>query len=527
MSGPDSPPLQAGRREWAGLAVLSIATLLVSIDLFVLLLALPEVTADLGANNIEQLWITDIYGFLAGGLLITMGNIGDRIGRRKLLLIGAAAFGIASVLAAFSTSPEMLIGARALLGIAGATLGPSTLSLISTLFKDPKQMGVAIGVWGATFSIGAIFGPLIGGIMLEHFWWGSVFLLGVPAMVILLVFGPVLLPEARNPQPGRLDIPSVVLSLAAILPFIYGIKEIAREGWQVFPILAVLVGIVLGVIFVRRQTTLDDPLLDTSLFSIPNFRVGMIGLLSFGILGGASLLFITQYFQSVADLSSLEAGFALLPGMVITIAGLTLSPVLARTIRPAYLMSGGLMISVLGMVSYLQADATSGPWFVIVGFALASLGGCPLIALGMGMVMGSAPMEKIGAASALPQISNELGAAVGIATIGSLGAVVYRNQFTATAPAGVPAGPAAVAQESVAAANGVVAGLPADVGSAVLTAARDAFVSGFHTMAAIGIAVLVGIAALVLATLRQVPPLGAQPGTAPAEEEHVHVQARD
>jgi DHA2 family multidrug resistance protein-like MFS transporter len=228
----DMTPEKAGRREWIALAVLALPTLLVSIDVYVLLLALPHLTADLGASSIEQLWITDIHGFLLAGFLITMGTLGDRIGRKKLLLIGAAGFGVASVVAACSTSPAMLIAARAGLGVAGAILAPSTISLIRTLFRDPKQMGLAIGLWGMCFSAGAVIGPVVGGAMLSQFWWGSVFLLGVPTMVLLLVVGPVLLPEYRDPNAGKLDLTSVALSLAAVMPTIYGLKELAKDGWR-------------------------------------------------------------------------------------------------------------------------------------------------------------------------------------------------------------------------------------------------------------------------------------------------------
>jgi len=222
----------ATRREWAGLAVLALPTLLVSIDVFVLLLALPRLSQDLHASSTQQLWISDIYGFLLAGFLVTMGTLGDRMGRRRLLLAGATAFGLASVLAAYAGSPAMLIAARALLGIAGATLSPSTLALISNMFRQPRQRAVAIGVWMACFMAGAAIGPVAVGVMLEHFWWGSVFLLGVPAMALLLALGPVVLPEYRAPAAGRLDLGSVALSLAAIMPVVYGLTELARTGWR-------------------------------------------------------------------------------------------------------------------------------------------------------------------------------------------------------------------------------------------------------------------------------------------------------
>src|ERR671916_83705 len=227
------PPREAGRaprREWIGLAVIALPCLLYAMDLTVLTLAVPALTADLQPSSTELLWIVDIYGFLVAGFLITMGTLGDRIGRRRLLLIGAGAFGGASVVAAFASSPEMLIASRALLGIAGATLAPSTLSLIRNMFEDDQQRTVAIGIWVTSFSVGAAIGPLVGGVMLESFHWGSVFLIAVPVMVLLLAIGPRLLPEYKDPEPGRLDLASAALSLAAVLAVIYGVKALAKDG---------------------------------------------------------------------------------------------------------------------------------------------------------------------------------------------------------------------------------------------------------------------------------------------------------
>jgi len=241
------------------------------------------------------LWIVDIYGFLLAGSLITMGRLGDRIGRRRLLLTGAAAFGGASVLAAFSTRPLMLIAARALLGVAAATLAPSTLSLIRNMFLDPKQRTTAIAVWAASFSAGAAIGPPIGGLLLSHFWWGSVFLLAVPTMALLLVLGPLLLPEYRAPQPGRLDLTSAGMSVAAVLTVIYGLKEIARTGIGWLPALSILTGLAVGIAFVRRQRLLADPLIDLRLFRVRTFSLPLVAnTLSLLAAFGASL-FVAQY----------------------------------------------------------------------------------------------------------------------------------------------------------------------------------------------------------------------------------------
>jgi MFS transporter, DHA2 family, multidrug resistance protein len=240
--------------------------LLLSLDISVLYLALPQITADLHVSATQQLWVMDIYGFLIAGFLITMGTLGDRIGRRRLLMIGASAFGVASVLAAYSVNAEMLIATRALLGIAGATLMPSTLALITNMFRDEHQRGVAIAVWMCCFMGGMTIGPLIGGTLLENFWWGSAFLLGVPVMALLLGSAPLLLPEFRDPDAGRLDLTSVALSLATILPVIYGIKEFARQGWSPTNAAAVIVGLAFGFGFVRRQRRLPNPLLDLGLF---------------------------------------------------------------------------------------------------------------------------------------------------------------------------------------------------------------------------------------------------------------------
>ncbi|VVJ23443.1 Uncharacterized MFS-type transporter [Amycolatopsis camponoti] len=415
---------RAGRREWVGLAVLALPTLLVSLDVFVLVLALPKLAAGLHADGTQQLWIMDTYGFMVAGFMVTMGTLGDRIGRRKLLLIGAAAFGIASVAAAFSTTAGMLIAARAVLGIAGATLAPSTLSLIGTLFKNPQQRAQAIGIWAGCFTVGAIIGPMVGGFLLEHFWWGSVFLLGVPAMVLLLVIGPKLLPEYRDEQAGRLDLPSVGLSLAAILPAVYGVKELARDGVHPLPAVSLITGLAVGYVFYKRQRALKDPLVDFSLFAAKAFRTTLGGMLLFSMLGGTTMLFTAQFLQVAQHLSPVGAALGLLPGMAASTVSFLAAPHLARRVKANVLIAGGVALAAAGMAILAVVDPAAGAGWPALGFAVTSLGVGPMVALGTDLVVGSVPQRKAGAAASLAQTVNEFGYALGIATVGTLGNAV-------------------------------------------------------------------------------------------------------
>jgi DHA2 family multidrug resistance protein-like MFS transporter len=495
---------QAGRKEWIGLAVISLACLLYVMDLSVLYLAVPSLTRDLEPSSSQLLWITDIYGFLVAGFLITMGTLGDRIGRRRVLLTGAAAFGAASILAAFSTSAEMLIGARAILGIAGATVAPSTLSLIRNMFHDPRQRTFAIGIWGTSFAAGGAIGPLVGGGLLEFFWWGSVFLINVPVMALLLVLGPKLLPEFRDPTAGRLDLTSAAMSLAAVLAIIYGLKQIAQDGPGWTAALFIAFGLAVGVAFVRRQTTLDDPLIDLKLFRIPRFSVSVASNALTGFVVFGMFLYIAQYLQLVLGLSPLQAGLWTLPSSVGVIAGSMLAPAIGRWVRPAFAVAGGLVFAALGFGILTQVDSTAGLPVVVAGSIVFSLGLGPVFILATDLILGTAPPERAGAASAISETGAEFGGALGIALLGSIGAAVYRSGVSSAIPDGVPPAARETARDTLGGALSTAQQLPDQVGQKLIDAAHVAFTDGLHLTAVIGAFIALAIAILVATLLRNV-----------------------
>jgi DHA2 family multidrug resistance protein-like MFS transporter len=496
--------LKAGRREWIGLAVIALPCLLYSMDLTVLHLAVPALSADLKPTSAQLLWIIDIYGFLVAGSLITMGTLGDRIGRRRLLMIGAAAFGIASILAAFSTSAEMLIATRALLGIAGATLAPSTMSLIRNMFQDPKQFTTAIGIWISAYSAGGAIGPLVGGVVLEFFWWGSVFLIGVPVMVLLLVLGPVLLPEYRDPDAGRPDLVSAALSLAAVLLVILGLKQIAQDGPAWTPTLSIVAGLALGIAFVRRQFTLADPLIDLRLFRVPAFSASL-ALYGFGVFvlfGG--FLFGPQFLQLVLGLSPLEAGLWSLPWAVAFIVGSMLTPRLVGRVRPVTLIVGGLVLGAIGFAAMTRLDAQTGIALLVPATVAFSLGFAPLFTLTNDLIISSAPPERAGAASGISETCAELGGALGIAIFGSIGIAVYRAAMPDAIPAGVPFEVAEAARDTLGGAITLAGQLPDQLGTQLIDAARQAFTRGLQLTAVISAVGSVAMAVLAAVMLRHV-----------------------
>jgi DHA2 family multidrug resistance protein-like MFS transporter len=495
---------RAGFREWCGLAVLALPLFVLAMDVSVLYLASAEISAGLRPSATQQLWILDVYGFFIGGFLLTMGTVGDRIGRRRLLLIGGGAFAVASVVAAYAPTAEALIVARALLGIAGATLMPSTLALISTIFRDPAQRSFAIAVWFTTFSAGVAVGPVIGGALLQHFWWGAVFLLAVPVMAALLVLGPVLLPEQRGTGGGRrVDLVSVTLSLAAMLPLVYGIKEGVAHGAAVAPLGAIAAGVGFGVWFVRRQRRLADPMLDVTLFTRRAF-VGAISVMALGTLAVNALLFLLpQYLQLVRGIPVLEAGLWMVPVALLPVLGSLVTPRAAgRFGRSAVLAAAaaGGALACLAMAGVAAGSALP----VVVGLvAIAALGVTPAGVLGADLVVGSVPPERAGSAAAVSETAGELSVALGVAVAGTVVAAFYRAHVDDGLPPGLPGDAVATIREGIAPASALAGELPAPVGAQVLDAARVGFTEGFTAVGFVAAAMLAGIVAVASTVLRE------------------------
>ncbi|MGW7334919.1 MFS transporter [Streptomyces sp. NPDC054808] len=499
-------PEKAGPRQWLGLATLLLPVTLMTADLGVLWLATPHLTADLRPSSAQLLWTTDIYGFLTAGTLVIMGTLGDRIGRRKLLMAGSAGFVVASLIAAYAPSPEVLIAARALLGIAGAAVLPSTLSLISHMFTDPRQRATAIAMWVTALSVGLAVGPVVGGVMLGSWWWGSVFLMGIPVMLLALVTARALLPEYRDPAPGRLDPASVALFLLAVLPVVYAVKSLASgaPAWQ--PAGAFAAGALCTAAFVRRQNRLATPLLDLRLFRDRAFTGALLTLLiGMTALNGVEYL-VPQYLQAVAGQSPLEAGLWLLPGAAGLIAGSQLTPVLARRFRPAHVLAGGLLLSLPG---YAAIALSEGVLTASLGLTVIMFGVAPISVLGTALAVGAAPAEKAGAAAATGQTAYDLGLALGIAITGTLAVAAYRGEIPDDAPA--------EAKDTVGAAIAAAERLPD--GAPLLATARDAFTTGLQTAAGVSAALALVTAVLVTTLLRHVPAITAAPADTGTESD--------
>ncbi|MFF0771313.1 MFS transporter [Nonomuraea wenchangensis] len=499
---------RAGPRQWAGLVVLVLPALLLFMMLTILFLAIPQLAADLKPSSTQALWIIDIYGFLMAGLLVTMGTLGDRVGHRRLLISGAAVFAVVSLIAANTSDPALMIVWRALLGVAAATQMPATLGLIFSTFTDPRQRGIAVGIWSGGISVGTGLGPVIGGALLEAFSWRAAFLVAVPIMAIVAIGAPLLLPNPRNPAAGRPDLFSVLLSLATLLPIVYGVKELARPDSLLPALAGIALGLAFGAWFLVRQLRLPEPLLDVRLFANRTVSGALsVFLLAATALGGIYLLF-TQYLQLVEGLSPLRAGLWVLPGAALLVVVSTLSPVLVRRIRPGHLIAAGLAVQVIGYLMLTQVHVAGGLPLLVAGFMVLYPAVAPSMALTTNLVVGSVPPQKAGAASGLATTCSDLGISLGIAVIGSIGAVVYRSQAATALPSDLPPEAAAVSRDSLDGAVSAAQGLPADLAASVLTSAREAFAGGLNVAAVVAAVIAAGAAVLALLRLRHVPPTG-------------------
>ncbi|OZD04554.1 MFS transporter [Rhodococcus sp. 06-235-1A] len=491
---------RATPRDWLGLVVLAFAVLLIAVDGTVLDLALPFISSDLAPTSNQLLWIIDVYSFVLAGLLITMGTLGDRIGRRRLLLIGAAGFGIASLVAAVSTSAEMLIAARVLQGISGATLMPATLGLIRTIFLNPRQRVAAIGVWGAMAGGGAAAGPLVGGWLLEHFWWGSVFLINIPVMLALIALGPLVIPESKDPNPGRFDLTSSALSMLAIVPVVFAVKETAAHGFDVVYLLSAVIGVIAGYVFVRRQRTLAAPMIDLRLFANRAFSTGVAtNFLSVFALAGV-LFFGSQYLQLVLGNSPLEAGLLLLPGTAASIVTSLLVAVLLRYFSAGTVLGVAMFVGASGAGLLVGLATDSGPGLFIAGFVLVGAGVGVALTLTSELVVSAVEPERAGAASAVSETAYELGIALGVAILGTVVMAIFRRGIDVS---GLPLEVGAQAGETLGGADAVARDLPESVATVLMDSAHAAFVSGMHVAAVATAVVLAVTAVFVLVNLRE------------------------
>ncbi|MFF7643407.1 MFS transporter [Streptomyces canus] len=491
MTNPTPAGALAGRREWTALGVLMLPLLLVSMDVSVLYFAIPAISADLEPSGTQQLWIFDIYAFVLAGLLMTMGSLGDRIGRRRLLLIGAVAFSAASLVAAYAHSAEMLIAARAVLGLGGATLMPSTMALIRTMFTDSGQRAKAIGIWSGMMTAGIALGSVMSGVLVQYFWWGSVFLVNLPAMALLLVLGPILLPESKDPAPGRFDWPSVPLSMAAVLPVVYGLKEIPSEGWNVRYVVSITVGLLFAALFVHRQRTAANPMISPALFRGHGFAPAVVlNLISaFGMMGSA--VFTTQYLQSVLGKSALEAAlWALLPSVPIGMVAPVTTSLVQKGVNRAHVVTAGFAIAACGY-GLLTFAGTDSLWLVLTACAVLASGIVMVISQMTDLALGAVPTERAGSASSLLETGTEFGGALGMAVLGSIGTAVYRHEMPASAPD--------AARETLGGALAVADRVPG-----LATTAREAFTSGMQGAAIAGAVLLALAAGLAALTLRSV-----------------------
>lgn len=486
---------EPARRRWWALTALSLAVLLVAVDGTVLSLAIPSIVTDLAPSAGQILWIGDIYAFVLAGLLVTMGSLGDRYGRKLMLLLGGTAFALLSIPAALADSAGQLILLRALLGVAGAALMPATLGLLRTTFSDPRERTFAVGVWSAASAAGAAAGPLVGGVLLTRYGWGSVFLLNVPVMALVLLIGVPSLRESKDPRPGPFDPLSALLSLAGILALIYALKGIVTGDSVLAMVPLAGLAVLLLMWFVRRQLALPEPMIDMRLFRNGPFAGAVVAMVLavFGLSG--SIFFFSQYLQFVVGLSPLRAGLFELPATLAAVAGSLFAGRMMRQAGRGPATAGALLAIAAGMAAV--AALLDHPSMLLFALPLMLIGAGDGIAIAVtsDTVLAVSPRDRVGAASAVSETGYQLGSALGIALLGSVLTAIYQAQVGGRIDGVSPAALEAARQSPGTAAE-AVHGLPAEPAAALLAAVTDAFGQALSATVLLGAAILVFGAAL-------------------------------
>lgn len=495
----------AGANRWVVLVVLCTSLLLVAVDATVLHVAVPAVTEDLRPSAIELLWIVDTYPLVCASLLILFGTLGDRVGRRRILLFGYALFGVASALAAVAQDPQLLILARALLGVGGAMIMPATLSILRQVFPDRRERALAIGIWSAVAAVGAAVGPLLGGFLLEHFWWGSVFLVNIPLMLVSLPVGRLLLPESTGSGDGPWDVVGALMATAGLFGVVLGVKRLGggEPAGSVLTVVPLLVGAALLMLFVRRQRSRKHPLVDLRMFARPVFStsVGCIVLAMLALVGLE--LIAAQYLQLVLGLSPLETGLRLLPLTVAAMAAGLFGARMLRKFGPRRMVCVGFCMTALAVVVLTAMGREDQAPLMLAGFVLLGFGLETTLFGAYESMLSEAPAEQAGGAAAIGETSYQLGAGIGIALLGTVMNAAYTPGLSSVP--GVPAAASAAAGHSLGEAYDVAEELGGSAGLALRRAARDSFVHGLHVtlLVSAGLLLLGAVMALRLPRVMQ------------------------
>ncbi|GGZ62171.1 MFS transporter [Streptomyces bluensis] len=487
-----------GANRWVVLVVLCASLLLVALDATVLHVAVPAVTEDLKPSGVELLWIVDVYPLVCASLLILFGTLGDRIGRRRVLLLGYGLFGVASGLAAVAENASMLIGARALLGVGGAMIMPATLSILRQVFPDRRERALAIGVWTGVAAVGAAVGPLLGGFLLEHFWWGSVFLVNIPLMIVSLPVGRLLLPESTGDRNGPWDVVGALMAAAGLFGVVLGVKRLGSgdSPFDLYTLFPLVLGAGLLAAFVRRQKRRPHPLVDLRMFARPAFStsVGCIVLAMLALVGLE--LIAAQYLQLVLGLSPLQTGLRMLPLTIAAMAAGLLGAQMLRRFGPRRMVSVGFCLTAGAVVLLTVMGTQDNPALLLVGFILLGFGLETTLFGAYESMLSEAPQTQAGGAAAIGETSYQLGAGIGIALLGSVMNAAYKPGLSGVP--GVPESASAAAGHSLGEAYQVAGRLGGSPGEALRHAARDSFVHGLHMTLLVSAALLLLGAAMAL-----------------------------